>query len=55
MATATKSQTTLRPLHDRILIKRLEEQDERHGSIIIPDSAKEKPKRAKSSRSALVG
>ena len=41
MATATK--TKLRPLHDRVLIKRLEEQDERHGSIIIPDSAKEKP------------
>ena len=41
MATATK--TKLRPLHDRILIKRLEEGDVRHGSIIIPDTAKEKP------------
>ena len=47
MATATKSKTTLRPLHDRVLIKRLEEQDEKHGSIIIPDSAKEKPQEAK--------
>ena len=47
MATATKSKTTLRPLHDRVLIKRLEEQDERHGSIIIPDSAKEKPQEGK--------
>jgi chaperonin GroES len=47
MASATKSKTTLRPLHDRILIKRLEEQDERHGSIIIPDSAKEKPQEGK--------
>jgi chaperonin GroES len=47
MATATKSKTTLRPLHDRILIKRLEEQDERHGRIIIPDSAKEKPQEGK--------
>src|SRR5947208_9478591 len=37
------AKTTLRPLHDRVLIKRLEEQDEKHGSIIIPDSAKEKP------------
>jgi chaperonin GroES len=38
-ATATK----LRPLHDRVLVKRLEEQDERHGRIHIPDTAKEKP------------
>ena len=36
-----------RPLHDRVLIKRLEEQDEKHGSIIIPDSAKEKPQEGK--------
>jgi chaperonin GroES len=35
--------TTLRPLHDRVLVKRLAELDERPGSIIIPDSAKEKP------------
>ena len=47
MATATKPKTTLRPLHDRVLIKRLEEQDEKHGSIIIPDSAKEKPQEGK--------
>jgi len=39
--------TTLRPLHDRVLVKRLEEQDEKHGSIIIPDSAKEKPQEGK--------
>ena len=45
MATATK--TKLRPLHDRVLVKRLEETDERHGSIIIPDSAKEKPQEGK--------
>ena len=41
MAHGTK--ITLRPLHDRILVKRLAEGDEKHGSIIIPDSAKEKP------------
>src|SRR5712691_9321742 len=41
MAQATK--TTLRPLHDRVLVKRLEEQDEKHGSLIIPDTAKDKP------------
>jgi chaperonin GroES len=39
--------TTLRPLHDRILVKRLEEEDEKHGSIIIPDTAKEKPQEGK--------
>jgi chaperonin GroES len=40
----TQSTTpTLRPLHDRVLVKRLEEQDDRHGSIFIPDTAKEKP------------
>ena len=45
MAHGTK--TTLRPLHDRILVKRLAEGDEKHGSIIIPDSAKEKPQEGK--------
>jgi chaperonin GroES len=40
---AHRAKTTLRPLHDRILVKRLAEGDEKHGSIIIPDSAKEKP------------
>ena len=33
----------LRPLHDRILIKRLEEGEQIRGGIISPDSAKEKP------------
>ena len=33
----------LRPLHDRVLVKRLEEGEQRRGGIIIPDSAKEKP------------
>jgi chaperonin GroES len=32
-----------RPLHDRILIKRIEEQETVKGGIIIPDTAKEKP------------
>ena len=36
----------LRPLHDRILVKRLEEAEQRSGGIIIPDSAKEKPQQA---------
>ena len=42
MAQAT-TRATLRPLHDRVLNKRLEEQDAKHGSIFIPDSAQEKP------------
>ena len=32
-----------KPLHDRILIKRLEESEKTKGGIIIPDTAKEKP------------
>jgi chaperonin GroES len=32
-----------RPLHDRIVVKRIEEQETIRGGIIIPDSAKEKP------------
>jgi len=36
----------LRPLHDRILVRRLEEQETVRGGIIIPDSAKEKPQQA---------
>jgi chaperonin GroES len=33
----------VRPLRDRIIVQRLEESDQRSGSIIIPDSAREKP------------
>jgi chaperonin GroES len=33
----------IRPLQDRILVKRLEEEDTTKGGIIIPDTAKEKP------------
>jgi chaperonin GroES len=33
----------LRPLYDRIVVRRIEEQEQRQGGIIIPDSAKEKP------------
>jgi chaperonin GroES len=35
----------IRPLHDRVVVKRLEEEDTSEGGIIIPDSAKEKPQR----------
>ena len=33
----------VRPLHDRIIVKRIEEQEQKVGGIIIPDTAKEKP------------
>ncbi len=33
----------IRPLHDRVLVKRLEEEEKTKGGIIIPDTAKEKP------------
>lgn len=36
----------LRPLHDRVLVRRLEEKESMRGGIIIPDSAKEKPQQA---------
>src|SRR5918998_6201928 len=44
-ATATK--VALRPLHDRILVERIEEQEQKIGGIIIPDSAKEKPQQGR--------
>jgi chaperonin GroES len=37
----------IRPLHDRILVKRIEEGEVRKGGIIIPDTAKEKPQEGK--------
>jgi chaperonin GroES len=37
----------IRPLHDRILVKRLEEKEVKKGGIIIPDTAKEKPQEGK--------
>jgi chaperonin GroES len=36
----------VQPLHDRVLLKRLEEQEVKRGGIIIPDTAKEKPQEA---------
>ena len=37
----------LRPLHDRIIVRRLDEGEQKIGGIIIPDSAKEKPQQGK--------
>jgi chaperonin GroES len=36
----------IRPLHDRVLVKRIEAQEQVRGGIIIPDTAKEKPQEA---------
>ena len=38
---------SLRPLHDRIIVERLSEDEKTAGGIIIPDSAKEKPQKGK--------
>lgn len=40
---STKSEVRIKPLGDRVLIKRVESAEEVKGGIIIPDSAKEKP------------
>ena len=37
----------MKPLHDRIIVRRIEEGEQKIGGIIIPDSAKEKPKQGK--------
>ena len=37
----------VRPLHDRIIVSRIEEGEQKVGGIIIPDSAKEKPQQGK--------
>ena len=37
----------VKPLYDRLIVKRVEEKEQRRGGIIIPDSAKEKPMEGK--------
>ena len=37
----------LRPVHDRVIVKRIEEEEKTSGGIIIPDAAKEKPQQGK--------
>ena len=46
MAT-TATAVSIRPLHDRVIVQRLEEGEQKVGGIIIPDSAKEKPQQGK--------
>lgn len=40
-----KSDLSVRPLHDRILVRRMAEEEKTAGGLIIPDTAKEKPQR----------
>ena len=42
-----KAKTKIRPLQDRVIVRRLEEEEETEGGIIIPDTAKEKPMEGK--------
>jgi chaperonin GroES len=45
MAKATSAEPKVRPLNDRVLVRRLQEDEKTAGGIIIPDTAKEKPQR----------
>ena len=47
MATATAVDLKLRPLYDRIVVRRKEAKETMRGGIIIPDTAKEKPQQGK--------
>ena len=46
MAT-TATAVKIRPLHDRVIVQRLEEGEQKVGGIIIPDTAKEKPQQGR--------
>ena len=44
MATKTKVKASIRPLGDRVLVRRVEAEEKTAGGILLPESAKEKPK-----------
>lgn len=46
---------SFRPLHDRVLVKRLESDEKTKGGFIIPDTAKEKPQEGRVSQWAPAG
>jgi len=46
------AKSKFRPLHDRVVVKRIEAEEKTKGGIIIPDTARKSPRRAKSPRSA---
>lgn len=43
MATASAAKINLKPLADRVVVKKLEAEDKTQGGIVLPDTAKEKP------------
>jgi chaperonin GroES len=43
MAWRRETMSSIRPLHDRVIVKRVKEEEKSKGGIIIPDTAKEKP------------
>ena len=47
MATKTKTKLNLRPLADRVILQRAEAEDKTAGGILLPESAKDKPKEGK--------
>lgn len=47
MATKTKSKLNLRPLADRVIVQRAEAEEKTAGGILLPESAKDKPKEGK--------
>ena len=53
MAT-TATAVKIRPLHDRVIVQRLEEGEQKIGGIIIPDTAKEKPQQGKVEKDGKV-
>ena len=51
---ATQTKVRIRPLHDRVIVRRLEEGEQKVGGIIIPDTAKEKPQQGKVEKDGKV-
>src|SRR6187551_3415191 len=47
LSTVWSHNMRIRPLHDRVVVERFTESDQRAGAIVIPDSAKEKPQQGK--------
>ena len=47
LTNSSRASASIRPLHDRIVVRRLEEGEQKIGGIIIPDTAKEKPQQGK--------
>ena len=47
LTNSSRASVSFRPLHDRIIVRRLEEGEQKIGGIIIPDTAKEKPQQGK--------